>query len=156
MEHQMELQILDHISVELANKLPPSNSRIKLVVIIPAKNEALEIEKSLLGLINQKTKDHQAFSKLSYEVLVLCHNCSDNTYQKCQNLKIIQEASNFHILELNSEVATTVGSARRILMNIASERLAHKNGLIVSTDADTLPHDLWLNHLEDYLEKDVI
>src|SRR5690606_9971523 len=57
--------------------------------------------------------------------------------------------------ELFSEIADTVGAARRVLMNIAANRLLQDNGLIISTDADTIPDKNWLVNVYGYLEKDI-
>ncbi|RXJ44364.1 glycosyltransferase [Gelidibacter gilvus] len=149
------IKIMDSISISLSKELPPPNQDLKISVIIPAKNEAEEIEKTLLAHINQQTRQKEILPHSTYEIIVLCHNCNDNTYSKCQKFATAHPYANIHVLALNSEVANTVGAARRVLMNIASSRLPNSNGIIASTDADTIPDPFWLCSLESYIQTNV-
>ncbi|MEO8774415.1 MAG: glycosyltransferase family 2 protein [Gelidibacter sp.] len=149
------IEFIDDLSKNLSKQLPPALPELKIVVIIPAKDEASEIEKTLLAHIDQKTKQNELFPRLNYEVIVLCHNCTDQTFEKAQKFRRAHPETNIHILELNCNIANTVGAARRVLMNIASSRLPEFNGLIASTDADTTPNNLWLCRLEEHWHTEV-
>ena len=46
-------------------------------ILIPAKNEQNVIQKTILGCLAQSYKN--------FEVIVLCHNCTDQTFQKSQS-----------------------------------------------------------------------
>ncbi len=149
------IEIMDSMSISLSKELLPPDQDLKIVVIIPAKNEAEEIEKTLLAHINQQTLQKEILSHSTYEIIVLCHNCTDNTYSKCQQFSAAHPTTNLHVLVLNSDIANTVGAARRVLMNIASSRLQNSHGIIASTDADTIPDPFWLCSLESYIHKNV-
>lgn len=149
------VEIIDRISNELGCTLPAPSKSLKMVVIIPAKNESQTIEKTLRSLNHQIDGDKAPFPKKSFEILVLAHNCSDDTFAKCDMYFKKNPLVHGHVLLLNSDIANTVGSARRVLMNIAFYRLSFVNGLIISTDADTVPDKKWLHNLEGYLEKEV-
>ena len=150
-----QIELIDSISITLSNELPPPHQDLNLVVIIPAKNEAEEIEKTLSAHINQKTRENEIVSSSTYEIIVLCHNCTDTTYATCQQFSEAHPQSNIHVLILNSEIANTVGAARRVLMNMASARLGNNHGIIASTDADTVPDTYWLSTLKSYITKNV-
>lgn len=146
---------IDAISTAMGKVLPRADSRIKMIVTIPAKDEGQLIKNSLMALIRQETLNGTALDKSLFEVLVLCHNCSDDTYEQCLEVAAAYPEFNLLALVLNSEQANTVGSARRVLMNIASQRLGCSNGFIISTDADTIPDRQWLAQLETFLERPV-
>lgn len=150
-----KIKIIDRISKELGKTLPLANERLKMVVIIPAKNEGKGIVETLESIINQRIQNNKLFDSSCFELLILCHNCIDNTYEVCLEFALTNPQTLMHILVLNSKVADNVGAARRVLMNIASERLANPDGLIISTDADTIPDNMWLYNLEKYLEQEV-
>lgn len=133
---------IDEISNGLGSKLPEPNSQLEYVIIIPAKDEAEGITQTLTAIANQKNKDGSDFNKSLFEILLLCHNCNDETFETCQEFARNKSNLNLQILELHSEVANTVGSARRILMNIASKRIQKTEGFIISTDADTLADNI--------------
>ena len=149
------IETIDGISANLSKQLPSAHQDLNIVVIIPAKNEVSGIEKTLSALINQRTKQNELFPRVTYEIIVLCHNCSDQTFEICENFRDIHQNTNIHVLKLNCNIANTVGAARRILMNIASSRLTNANGLIASTDADTIPNNFWLCHLEEHARTEV-
>ncbi|QAA80911.1 glycosyltransferase [Aequorivita sp. H23M31] len=147
------LEFIDGISQELETILPPPDGLFKMVVIIPAKDEANQIEDTLLSLAHQVDSDNNPIQKHYFEVLVLCHNCSDNTFGIVEQFFKEHPQLSGHVLRLDSEKANTVGAARRVLMNIAYHRLTSEKGLIISTDADTVPHPHWLYHLNGYVDK---
>lgn len=145
----------DHISKEMAKALPAANSNLEMVVIIPAKDEAQHIKLTLESFKKQLCPNGKLFDNSRFEILVLCHNCSDSTQEEVERFFLTNGELNGYALSLNSDVANTVGAARRILMNIASDRIRQDNGLIISTDADTKPDEYWLYHLAGYLNLDV-
>lgn len=150
-----EIAFLDTISDQFSRKLPPVKNTVRAIIIIPAKDEEDGIEFTLKAIQSQKDFPDQIIPFEFYEVLVMCHNCSDRTFEKCRKFRLDHPGFPLQILELNSIEANTVGAARRILMNIAAERLPENSGLIISTDADTIPDSLWLNHLFEYINKDI-
>lgn len=150
-----KIETSDFLSNQLSKELPKPLPELQMVVIIPAKNEENHIKSTLQCFIDQINEDGTPFDKVKFEVLVLCHNCSDNTNEEATSFFRNNSEISGHVLSLDSDIANTVGAARRILMNIAFSRIPIDNGLIISTDADTLPDAKWLYYLEDYIHKDI-
>ncbi len=146
------LEYIDEVADTLSKLLPRTLPSVKMIVTIPAKNEAEEIHHTLHAILNQKDLNGNLFDKSLYEILILCHNCSDNTKQEVEMISDKFPTLQLHVLALNSEVANNVGSARRVLMNIASQRLNGNNKLLITTDADTIPESDWLANLDTYIE----
>ncbi|WP_026449476.1 glycosyltransferase [Aequorivita capsosiphonis] len=153
-QEKNKIDYIDQLSNEIAKNLSVPGKHLTMGVIIPAKNESETILETLTSLKIQEDHNSVLIDKEFYEVLILCHNCNDNTFEICTKFSKENSDINLHILELNSEVANTVGAARRVLMNIASSRL-NRNGLIISTDADTIPDKKWLFNLSHYINQDI-
>ena len=152
---QEEINFLDTLSFTLGSTLPLAEKTLRMVVIIPAKNESAEITNALSALAKQQTDIGSLLDTSTFEILVLCHNCEDDTLRKCQDFARENNKIHLHILQLDSERANTVGAARRILMNIASKRLSSYNGFIISTDADTVADGKWLANIGTYLDSEI-
>lgn len=152
---QQTIEEIDRISKDLGRALSAPHPTLKLAVVIPAKDEGNGIRFTLESLARQLNRDGSPFDPSIFEVLVLAHNCSDNTKLQCEGFFRENSRIQGHVIELISEVAKTVGSARRILMNIAYHRISVKKGLIITTDADTVADPYWLYYLDEYIEKNV-
>lgn len=150
-----KLKTIDSISNQLGKDLPDPLPSLKMVVIIPAKNEGNHIKNTLQCFTKQTNGDGSPFDKIKFEILVLCHNCSDNTKEETEAFFRDNREIRGYVLSSKSDIANTVGAARRILMNIAYLRIPIENGLIVSTDADTIPDEKWLFHLEKYIDQEI-
>jgi len=59
--------------------LPPPAVRLKLSVIIPVRNEAEALTKTLMSLAQQVDLSGNALDPDCYEVLLLANNCTDDT-----------------------------------------------------------------------------
>jgi len=125
------------------NKIPPKSEHLQLVVTIPAKNEAANIWKCLSALVNQNSENGVISSKI-FEVIVLCNHCDDNTLDLCERFQNTHPNFPLYIYETHDAEINTVGTARRILMDIAATRLVD-DGFIIMTDADTQADKFWLN-----------
>ena len=122
--------------------LPPrSAGRLvaPLVVAIPARNERERIGAALTALAAQ----HGETSR-SLHVIVLANNCTDDTAARARRV--------LAGLNLNAEVIEEdfpaehahVGRARGRTLELAAARLGgHPQGLLASTDADTVPAPDW-------------
>lgn len=124
-------------------RLPDKNNRLQLAVTIPAKNEAETIWKTLYALAKQ-CSGKNSLSIDVYEVLVLCNHCNDETRDICHLFQEIHPDFPLYIFETRDPLINTVGAARRVLMDIAGERLPD-DGFIITTDADTVADKNWLN-----------
>ena len=146
--------ILDRIANKELTKLPVSKKSTRIIVTIPANNEEKLIIDCLEALRNQQILKGNLFDYNLFEVIVLCHNCSDKTLSFCKNYLIIYPEFNLLLLDIYQDDVDNVGAARRILMNIASNRLKDPDGIIATTDADTIANKYWLANLLGYYQSE--
>jgi len=136
---------------------PPS--RLRLSVIVPAKNEELLIINTLDALRLQIDDAGQAVDPSIYEILVLANNCTDNTYQLCLDYK--HKYPDFRLAVERIDIPQPlahIGTVRRLLMDAACKRLldtAGQRGIIVSTDADSEVDSTWVYHILSEMDKGV-
>ncbi|WP_037315521.1 glycosyltransferase family 2 protein [Salegentibacter sp. Hel_I_6] len=143
-----------HPSVKFHGKhLPSPKNGLKLIVTIPAKNEAGTIWKTLSALLNQRL-DNASLPPDFYEVIILCNHCDDDTVAICNLFQKIHPQFPLYIFETVDRNINSVGASRRILMDLASSRLPG-NGFIITTDADTIAHKKWLNAFLESLPEPV-
>ncbi len=126
----------------------PSHPALHVCVIIPVRNEALGLMRTLAALAAQTDAAGLALDPCCYEVLLLANNCTDDTAEIARTFARQHPALALHILEatLPPEEAN-VGTARRRLMDIAFarfEQLDRPHGLIASTDGDTRVAPDWV------------
>jgi len=126
-------------------------SRPKVVVTIPAHNEEQLIAKCLESLAGQRTVFGGKVDESDFEILVLCHKCTDNTLAVCRDFKRHHKHLNLIVLETNGPAVNNVGAVRRILMRIARSRISSSQGYIAMTDADTVVHPYWMANLLGYM-----
>ena len=81
----------------------------------------------------------------TYEVIVILDGCGDRTGEVVERIACEADHPVLHTVVLAAR--TGVGHARRLGMDLAHERLlalGREDGLIASTDADTVVADDWL------------
>ncbi|MBS0659338.1 MAG: glycosyltransferase [Verrucomicrobia bacterium] len=123
---------------------PPARG-LSISVVIPARDEELEIVACLQGLAHQTEISSDAF-----EVLLLAHNCRDRTAEMARQFARQHRGLDLQVAELALPTEHAhVGSARRLLLNLAAERLAllgqrRRGGVLATTDADTVVDPAWL------------
>jgi glucosyl-3-phosphoglycerate synthase len=120
--------------------LPAPDRRLQCVVVVPARDEQARIEACLLALERQRNAPAG-----SYEVIVILDGCRDATGAVVRELARRAPQMQLHAVEL--AVSQGVGRARRHGMDLACERLlglGKLDGLIASTDADSVVADDWL------------
>ena len=120
--------------------LSPPHSALRITVIVPARDEETLIGSCLTALAEQ-----EGISPEEYEVLLVLDRCTDAT--ESQALEVAGEHPGFclHLLEGPGRGA---GHARRVGMEEAYARLlssGRADGLIASTDADTVVAPDWLS-----------
>lgn len=118
-------------------------------IIVPARDEAEEIIATLTALAGQTDRSGRPLDLCSYEIILLANNCRDDTAALARRFAQQHPFLALHIVERNfSQSEAHVGIARRLLMEEAAQRfrtLDRPSGVILSTDADTLPESTWLN-----------
>ncbi|WP_375446508.1 glycosyltransferase [uncultured Fibrella sp.] len=137
-------------TTHLFTDCPPTTAR-RVSVVVPVRNEADGIALTLDALRNQLTISGQRLDQALYEVLVLTNNCADNSYDQVRRYQ--QQHPSFALcvtdITLPAESAH-IGTVRRILMDEACRRLqesGHPDGIIASTDGDTLVDPYWISHI---------
>jgi glucosyl-3-phosphoglycerate synthase len=129
-------QTLAHHAVRAA-----PHPALEAIVVVPARDEAPHIAACLEGLSVQL--DMVAGS---YEVILILDGCRDDTLQVIQQTTRLHRYPAFHIVSLPRPQG--VGRVRRLGMDIACRRLmqlGREDGLIASTDADTVVASNWLS-----------
>lgn len=137
----MELRFVDF-------RLPPPDPELKLVVIVPAKNEERTLPATLEALYRQTDPGGQALNKRWYEVIVLANNCTDATAEIAENFAQTHPDGRLHVVTCHLPPPYAhVGYARRILMDEAYRRLmtsGRLRGTIASTDGDSTVNPTWV------------
>ncbi len=113
---------------------------LRAVVVVPARDEALRIGACLRALADQRELPPDA-----YEVIVVLDGCRDETAEVVARFAAGTPRLALHAVELDAPRG--VGWARRLGMDLACERLlglGREQGLIASTDADSVVAPDWL------------
>lgn len=109
-----------------------------VVVAIPVKDEVERIPLCLEALALQVDVD---FAEIA--VVLLLNNCTDGTAEAVREIApLLPFRLEMHRVDLAPAYANA-GWARKLAMD-AAERLAAPDGLILTTDADTLAHEEWI------------
>jgi glucosyl-3-phosphoglycerate synthase len=122
------------------SELAPPLAGLRSVVVVPARDEESRIASCLRALAEQSGVEPS-----SYEVIVVLDGCRDATLAAVERAAIHQPLPPVHAVVLEHHQG--VGRARRLGMDLAYERLlavGAENGLIASTDADTVVAADWL------------
>jgi glucosyl-3-phosphoglycerate synthase len=120
--------------------LPPPAPSLRAAVVVPARDEAERIERCLQALAGQR-----GVARERYELIVVLDGCRDETSARVQEFAAAHPSLRLHAVELAQ--SRGVGRARRHGMDLACERLlalGRADGLIASTDADSVVAEDWL------------
>ncbi len=120
--------------------LPPPEPSLRAVVVVPARDEAERVERCLHALAGQRGVARERF-----ELIVVLDGCRDETPEHVANFAAAHPSLRLHAVELAQ--SRGVGRARRHGMDLACERLlqvGRADGLIASTDADSVVAEDWL------------
>ena len=133
---------------QTALHLPPPKTHLKLSVVVPVRNEAESIGRTLASLAQQVDLCGNALDPNRYEVLVLANNCSDATAEAARGFARRTPCLTLHVAEISLPPSCAhVGTARRLLMDAACRRLlarGQERGIIASTDGDTQAAPDWV------------
>lgn len=126
---------------------PPAAACLACVVI-PARDEAAAIERTLAALAAQQDLAGRPLNPDAYELILLANNCRDETADLARRFAECSGTPALNVVELELPPAEAhVGTARRVGMDEAYRRLAslgRSRGLIATTDADTIVSPTWL------------
>ncbi len=123
-----------------AGALPAPEPGLRAIVVVPARDERRRIGACLRALAAQREVPCE-----QYETIVILDGCVDDTAEAVRLAASELPRLRVHRIELAS--AQGVGRARRLGMDIACGRLrglGREDGLIASTDADSVVAPDWL------------
>ena len=126
-------------------------------VIVPMRNEARNIRKTLDALRCQTDQESVRLPHRIYEVLVLANNCTDNSYNIVLNYKKKYPTFPLHVAEVSlSGNKANIGTVRKMLMDEACQRLTttgNLQGIIASTDSDSQVDSKWVYQIIQEIAK---
>ena len=126
----------------------PPLSSCEVCVIVPVRDEAENIEATLLALTNQIDLTGKPLNKNRYEIIVLANNCSDNSAEVVRHFARIQPDLVIHLVEMTIDSDRAhIGWVRKLLMDEAYKRfmaIGRNFGVIASTDGDTKVSGTWI------------
>ena len=126
----------------------PPDARLRLSIILPARNEAAGLERTLAALAAQTDTAGQPLDPACYEALVLANNCTDGTDRVAHRFARRHPFFRLHVAEVTlPPEQANVGTARRLIMGEAFRRLTLRDrprGVIASTDGDTRVAPDWV------------
>ncbi len=155
---QTDTEVIECASTkyQLFNTTPP-NPHLQLSVIVPARNEAHQLNDTLKALHNQQISQELALNPALYEVLLLINNCTDRSYDVAVQYQQRHPDFPLHIARIHLPPdKANIGTVRRLLMDEAYRRLTsinRPNGIIASTDGDTIVDSQWVYHIMLEIEK---
>jgi hypothetical protein len=128
--------------------VPAPHPACRATVVIPARDEAELIGRTIDALCDQRDVDGLRLAPATFDVLVYANNCSDATSAAVRSAALRHPGYAVHVAEecLPPNVAH-IGTARRAAMNAASARFTAAgigDGVLVATDADSIPAPTWL------------
>lgn len=140
----------------LFNQIHIPSAFLKVSVIVPARNEAENICKTLDALRLQTDDHFKPLNPQHYEVLLLVNNSTDQTFSIAKNYQQKYPEFPLHIAEVFlPPTKANIGFVRRLLMDEAYKRLTSVgkfNGIIASTDGDTEVDCCWVYHIIKEIE----
>lgn len=128
--------------------VPPLHPNCRATVVIPARDEAHLIGRTLDALAGQRNPDGSRLDPTSFDLLVYANNCFDATAAAVGAAARRHPQHAIYVAEerLPPNVAH-IGTARRAAMNAACARFAAAgidDALLAATDADSVPAPTWL------------
>jgi glycosyltransferase involved in cell wall biosynthesis len=128
--------------------VPAPHAACRITVVIPARDEAALIRRTLDALAGQRDVDGSRFAPATFDVLVYANNCFDETAEAVR--AAAREHRDYAIYVAEESLPPNVahiGTARRTAMNAAAARFAAAgmtDAVLATTDADTVPSPTWL------------
>lgn len=128
-------------------RLPAPHPSLDFIVTIPAHNEESLIAETLRALLIQTDPAGNPIDPDSFEILLLAHNCTDQTAAAAR-AAVRGPRPAVHVIEWETTaIDATVGAARKAITELAASRLSSLNkpdGIVATTDADTGVSPEWI------------
>jgi len=130
--------------------LPPPSPLLRASVVVPARDEECGVTRALDALAHSCDHLGRRLDPHTWEVLLLCNNCRDDTARVARQWSARRPDVALHVVEgWFDKGEANIGTVRRALMDAACARLESLAGaalprLIASTDADTRVARDWL------------
>ena len=128
------------------------------IVAIPACNEASRIEGCLAALATQRDPCGAPVPAGAFAILVYANNCSDDTVSVAESFAESCPHPIRVVPARHPPERANAGWARKLAMDLAAERLEAAgvaNGLLLTTDADSLVSPTWFAATLAELERPV-
>ncbi|MBE9137636.1 glycosyltransferase [Nodosilinea sp. LEGE 07088] len=126
----------------------PPLATCRVSVIVPVRNEAETLEKTLSALANQVDFQDKTLDSSSYEVIVFANNCTDESAAIAEKFARRHSDFQLHIVEQDLPPSDAyIGRVRQLLMDEAYRRLSwlgKPHGMIASTDGDSQVDRRWI------------
>ena len=122
-------------------------------VAIPARNEAERLAKTVDALGAQRVAGVSPFADGRAEALLVLNNCTDGSSELAAALAAERPWLRAVHVALHGDDAH-VGRARQLAMDAAAARLlaADTSGVVLTTDADTMPEPTWIEATQAEIE----
>lgn len=125
--------------------VPRARADCRLTVVIPARDEAATIERTLAALAAQRTLRGDPLDGATYDVLVYANNCTDATAECVRAFARGRQPRIFVAEERLAGEHAHVGTARKRAMDAAAARYGNRRrAVLAATDADTRPAADWV------------
>lgn len=154
-QHSSRLSALGPPRALEFSSLPTPHVNLQACVIIPARDESENIERTLDHFTFQRDAHGTPLDPTRFEILLGCNNCRDDTASKARDWGSRHPHIVLHVIEMTFEPAhANIGWARRTLMNAAYHRFSSlpptpSPQVICSTDADTRVFPDWIGAILD-------
>jgi hypothetical protein len=126
----------------------PPLPQAQVSVIVPVRNEAKTLPKTLLALAHQVDFKDGPLDFKRYEVLVFANNCTDDSAAIARRFAQQHPQLQLHVVEQTLPKGEAyIGRVRQMLMDEAYRRLkclGPQSGIIASTDGDSRVDRRWI------------
>jgi hypothetical protein len=126
----------------------PPQPQTQVAVIVPVRNEATTLAKTLMALANQRDFQGHPLDPDSYEVIVFANNCTDASAAIARQFARQHPQFHLHVVEQSLPPQEAhIGRVRQLLMNTAHHRLlslGRPGGIVASTDGDSQVAPHWV------------
>jgi glycosyltransferase involved in cell wall biosynthesis len=122
----------------------PPRATLEIAIVIPVRDEQEWLPSALEALACQRDLDGSPLDRDRYEIILLINNSVDASASIAIAFARQHPSLALHVVEVDlPECEAHVGRARRMLMDMAAERLPW-DGVIATTDADTRVAPDWV------------